>query len=58
LDRKLNALTDVYGFGAINLKLEVHNGKVVSVVFNDEIKVRGLVEKANGTFKPEEHLTK
>lgn len=52
LDKKTQTLSTNYGFGEVNLSLIVHRGKVIEVLFNDKIRVRGLAEKAGGSTFP------
>lgn len=46
LDKKMEQLTKDYGFGQVGLTIISHNGKVTDVIFEDQIRVRGLVDKA------------
>ena len=46
LDRKIETLCEVYGYGKISLGVTIKEGTVQSVSFNDDVTVRGLVEKA------------
>ena len=50
LDSKVQALSESYGFGEVSLKLIIHRGKVTEIYFNDEVRIRGLVEQFD---KPE-----
>jgi hypothetical protein len=40
LDNKSKSISEVYGFGKIDLSLIIYNGKVKDVIFNDEIRIR------------------
>lgn len=40
LDRKIETMSQVYGFGTISLDIEIRNGIVKDVVLRDEIRVR------------------
>ena len=53
LDSIIQALSESYGFGEVSLKLIIHRGKVTEIYFNDEIRIRGLVEQFD---KPEQEL--
>ena len=45
LDKKVQTLSQNYGFGQINVTIVVHDAQVKEVKFNDEIRIRGLIEK-------------
>jgi hypothetical protein len=53
LDRKTQVLSKEYGFGEVNMKLIVHNGTVVEVVFNDMIRMKGLSKTSD---RPRPHV--
>ena len=55
LDSKVQALSESYGFGEVSLKLIIHRGKVTEIYFNDEVRIRGLVEQHE---KPNEKIEK
>lgn len=42
LDKKVQTLARIYRFGKVSLTIVVHDGEVKEVVFNDDIRVRGL----------------
>ena len=46
LDKKTQAIAQTYGFGKVSLTLSITNGGITEVSFDDQIKIRGLVEKA------------
>lgn len=52
LDKKIEQLTKDYGFGRVSMTIVSHNGKITDVLFNDEVRVRGLVEKAESKKNP------
>lgn len=54
LDSKVQALAETYGFGKVSVTLVIHRGKVSETYFNDEVRLRGLVEQYE---KPGENLT-
>ena len=45
IDRKTEMLEKNYGYGKINVCLTVHDGKITDVIFTDEVRIRGLVDK-------------
>ena len=49
LDKKLQHLSEQYGYGEINLTLAVHRGKVTRIIWNDKIYDNELVSIAGGT---------
>jgi hypothetical protein len=53
LDQKATSISQVYGFGKINMSLVIFNGKVKDIVFNDEVRIRPEWDKAplNGSEK-------
>ena len=46
MDRKIRALCEEFGYGEIGLTIRVHKEKIMEVKFTDEVRIRGLVEKA------------
>jgi len=46
LDKKLQALSTGYGYGSVKITITVHDGEVKEVMFDDNIRIRGLVEKS------------
>lgn len=46
LDKKLQALSQNYGYGSVKITIVVHDGEVKEVNFDDNIRIRGLVEKS------------
>lgn len=52
LDKKAEMLAQEYGYGRINLSLAIHEGKVKDVIFTDEIRIRGIVEKTGRKGDP------
>lgn len=52
LDRKIESIIKNYGFGQVNMAIKIHKGKIMEVSFNDEIRVRELVEKAGHAGSP------
>jgi hypothetical protein len=46
IDRKVQTICENYGYGKVGMSVIIHKGKVIDVVFDDEIRVRGLVDKA------------
>ena len=40
LDSKAQSVSEVYGYGKIDMSLIVFNGKVKDVIFNDEVRIR------------------
>ena len=40
LDRKIAGIIEATGFGDIQIKFEVRNGRIKDVVFNDEVRTR------------------
>lgn len=52
LDAKVENVSKTYGFGIIQLKLVVHRGKVTDVYLNDEVRIKGVVEKEEIFDKP------
>ena len=45
LDAKVEAISKIYGYGIIELKLVVHRGKVTDIYLRDEARIRGMIEK-------------
>lgn len=45
LDSKVQGVCESYGFGIINLRIVIHNKRVSDIYFNDEVRIRGLVEQ-------------
>ena len=46
LDKKIQAVAQIYGFGKVSLTVSITNGGITEVSFDDNIRIRGLVEKA------------
>jgi hypothetical protein len=40
LDRKISAMSEVYGFGSVSMEVTIHKGKVKDVVLLDKARVR------------------
>lgn len=40
LDKKLEMISQNYGFGEIGLTIIIHNGKIMYSLFTDEIKIK------------------
>ena len=45
LDSKVQVLSETYGFGKVSVTLVIHRGKVSETYFNDEVRIRGLLEQ-------------
>lgn len=52
LDRKVQIISDDYGYGKIIMTVQIADNKVKDVIFNDEVRMRSLVEKAVGLEPP------
>lgn len=46
LDSKIETICKHYGFGKVEMTIKIHKDKIMEVSFSDEIRIRGLVEKA------------
>lgn len=44
LDSKMRILCEDYGHGKIGLTIKVHKSKITEVEFNDDIRIRSLIE--------------
>jgi len=44
LDKKIQQLCEEHGYGIIGLKIEIVNGKIVRIVWNDEISDKHFAE--------------
>ena len=52
LDKKIESIIKNYGFGQVEMMVKIHKGKIMEVSFNDEVRVRELVEKAGQAGDP------
>lgn len=46
LDKKTETLSELYGYGKVEMTITIMHGKVQDVIFNDEVRIRGLVDRA------------
>jgi len=46
LDRKTETIVKEFGYGKVHMTITVQKGKVIDVIYSDEIHVRHLVEQA------------
>ena len=49
LDKKVQALSEKRCYGTIGLHIKIHSGRIVQVVWKDEVYANELVDKAGGT---------
>ena len=52
LDKKIESIIKNYGFGEVRMNVKIHKNRIYEVSFNDEIKIRDLVEKAGNAGDP------
>ena len=52
LDKKIESIIKNYGFGEVRVAVKIHKNRIYEVSFNDEIKIRDLVEKAGVVGDP------
>ncbi len=46
LDKRVEVVTNDFGFGEIGLIIKIHKEKVMEVEFSDKIRVRNIISKA------------
>jgi hypothetical protein len=46
MDKKIRVLCEDYGYGKVGLTIKVHKEKIMEVEFDDNVRIRGLIEKA------------
>ena len=45
MDEKIRIVARDFGYGKLSLTLPVYNGKLTDVIFTDEIRIKGLIDR-------------